>query len=229
MKVINFRYIFIGLAMLAAAGLALALTPNAKISDQGPKVDLETMIPKQFGAWRMDESLAQPIVDPQLRKVIEATYSQTLSRAYLDPHGYRVMLSLAYGGSYGKGMQTHRPEICYPAQGFNIQREMPIQTLQTRFGPLSVKRLIASNGSRNEPITYWLVIGDTHTSFGLMMRLAQIRYTITGVIPDGMLVRVSSIDPNEERAFSEQERFIKVLLAVLREPQRMRIMGKASY
>jgi len=35
--------------MLAAAGLALAMTPTHKLADQGPKLNLETMIPKQFG------------------------------------------------------------------------------------------------------------------------------------------------------------------------------------
>lgn len=48
MKPLNLRYLFIGLAMLAAAGLALALTPRKKLADQGPKIDLMTMIPMQF-------------------------------------------------------------------------------------------------------------------------------------------------------------------------------------
>jgi hypothetical protein len=32
-------------------GLAIAITPTHKLADQGPKIDLETMIPKQFGEW----------------------------------------------------------------------------------------------------------------------------------------------------------------------------------
>jgi len=45
MKTFNLRNIIIGLAMLAAAGLAIAITPTSKIADQGPKLNLETMIP----------------------------------------------------------------------------------------------------------------------------------------------------------------------------------------
>ena len=50
---ISLKPLLTGLAMLAAAGLALAITPTSKIADQGPKIDLETMIPKQFGEWTM--------------------------------------------------------------------------------------------------------------------------------------------------------------------------------
>jgi len=54
MKTLNLRnmaprFALPGLAMVAAAGLALAMTPTHKLADQGPKIDLETMIPKQFG------------------------------------------------------------------------------------------------------------------------------------------------------------------------------------
>ena len=43
----------LGLSMLAAAGLAIAITPTSKIADQGPKIDLETMTTKQFGEWKI--------------------------------------------------------------------------------------------------------------------------------------------------------------------------------
>jgi EpsI family protein len=223
---INFRYLIIGIAMLVAAGLAVVLSPREKMADQGPKIDLETMIPRQFGEWKQDETVMQPLVNPQLEKVIEATYRQTLSRTYVDQKGQRIMLSLAYGGSHGEGMQTHRPEVCYPAQGFRVDKELPSETLHTHYGNIEVKRLVASHGPRVEPITYWAVVGNIHTSFGIHMKLAQLRYNITGVIPDGMLVRISSIDSNENSAFSKQEKFIRELLTALTEPHRIRVMGK---
>ena len=40
------------------------------------------------------------------------------------------------------------------------------------------------------------------------MRLAQLRYTLTGEIPDGILVRVSSIDRDESGAYERQADFI---------------------
>jgi len=47
---ISLKHLLTGLAMPAAAGLAIAITPTSKIADQGPKIDLETMIPMLFGA-----------------------------------------------------------------------------------------------------------------------------------------------------------------------------------
>jgi EpsI family protein len=137
------------------------------------------------------------------------------------------MLSIAYGGAHGEAMQTHRPEVCYPAQGFNVVREFGMQALSTVYGALSVKRLVASHGPRVEPITYWVVVGDMPTEFGMQMKLAQLRYNITGQIPDGMLVRVSSIDRNELDAYQLQERFIVGLLAALSDRDRARIIGSA--
>ena len=46
-------------------GLAIAITPTSKIADQGPKIDLETMIPKQFGEWKMDGAIAPLLADPK--------------------------------------------------------------------------------------------------------------------------------------------------------------------
>ena len=65
MKTLNRRNIILGLAMLAAAGLAIAITPTSKIADQGPKIDLETMIPKQFGEWKMDAATLSIGPNPQ--------------------------------------------------------------------------------------------------------------------------------------------------------------------
>jgi hypothetical protein len=45
---ISLKHLLTGLSMLAAAGLAIAITPTSKIADQGPKLNLETMLPKQF-------------------------------------------------------------------------------------------------------------------------------------------------------------------------------------
>lgn len=226
MKLVSLKHLLIGLCMFAAAGMALALKPVAKLSDSETEINLETLIPKQMGNWKQDETIVPLLVTPELQKVIDETYSQTLSRTYINKEGKRIMLSLAYGGSHGEGMQTHRPEVCYPAQGFNVVKSTRPEVLNTRYGDLPIKRLVAAQGARNEPITYWVVVGDQQTQFGLRMKLAQMRYTLTGVIPDGMLVRVSSIDPDETGAYEQQTDFIRSMLASVRESDRERIVGK---
>ena len=226
MKPISFRHLVIGLCMIAAAGMALALKPTAKLIDAESRINLETLIPEQFGGWKVDETIATLLVTPELQKVIDETYSQTLTRTYVSREGKRIMLSVAYGGNHGEGMQTHRPEVCYPAQGFHVIKDTRPGVLSTQYGELPIKRLVAAQGARNEPITYWVVVGDQQTQFGLRMKLAQMRYTLTGVIPDGMLVRVSSIDRDEAGAYDDQTDFIRSMLAAMRATERERITGK---
>ncbi len=226
MKLISFKHLVIGLCMFAAAGMALALKPTAKLVDAESQINLETLIPARLGNWKVDETIATLLVTPELQKVIEETYSQTLSRTYINREGKRIMLSVAYGGSHGEGMQTHRPEVCYPAQGFEVVKDTQPAVLNTQYGELPIKRLVAAQGARNEPITYWVVVGDQQTQFGLRMKLAQLRYTLTGVIPDGMLVRVSSIDRDETGAYEDQTDFIRSMLAAMRATERERITGK---
>jgi EpsI family protein len=226
MKLLSFKHVVIGLCMFAAAGMALALKPTARLVDAESQVNLETLIPERFGDWKIDETIATLLVTPELQKVIEETYSQTLTRTYVNSAGKRIMLSVAYGGSHGEGMQTHRPEVCYPAQGFQVVKDTQPAVLSTQYGELPIKRLVAAQGPRNEPITYWVVVGDQQTQFGLRMKLAQMRYTLTGVIPDGMLVRVSSIDRDESGAYDNQTDFIRSMLASMRDNERERITGK---
>jgi len=226
MKLISFKHLVIGLCMVAAAGMALALKPTAKLIDAESRINLETLIPEQFGGWKVDETIATLLVTPELQKVIDETYSQTLTRTYVSREGKRIMLSVAYGGNHGEGMQTHRPEVCYPAQGFHVVKDTRPGVLSTQYGELPIKRLVAAQGARNEPITYWVVVGDQQTQFGLRMKLAQMRYTLTGVIPDGMLVRVSSIDRDEAGAYDDQTDFIRSMLAAMRDTERERITGK---
>ena len=47
---------------------------------------------------------------------------------------------------------------------------------------------------RNEPVTYWLTVGDQVITNKFDKRIAEIRLGLTGQIPDGLLFRVSSID-----------------------------------
>lgn len=226
MKLVNIKPFVIGLCMLAAAGMAWALKPSARLVDDQSKIDLETLIPHQFGNWKMDESIAPLLVTPELQKVIDETYSQTLSRTYVNSEGKRIMLSVAYGGNHGEGMQTHRPEICYPAQGFQVVKEPQPVLLSTQYGQLPIKRLVAEQGLRHEPITYWVVVGEKQTQFGLRMKLAQMRYTLTGVIPDGMLIRVSSIDRDDQNAYQDQSDFIRAMLTAVKDTEREHITGK---
>jgi EpsI family protein len=222
---IPFRHFVAMVAMISASLLAIAAKPTLKIADIGPKVDLEALVPNAFGAWRIDTSVAPLSVAPDVQARLNKIYNQTLARTYVGPSGARVMLSIAYGGDQSDSLQMHRPEVCYAAQGFQIISEIK-GALQTSFGQLPVKRIEARQGPRFEPITYWVTVGDKAIHVGIRQKFAQIAYGITGKVPDGMLVRISSIDRDSTRAYAIQEGFARDLVASLSEESRTRLIGK---
>lgn len=210
--------------MLAASGLALALRPTLKIADQGSSTDLETMIPRTFGDWREEQQNAVQIVDPQQKELIDKIYTQTLSRTYVNSRGYRIMLALAYGKDQRDAMQVHYPEVCYPAQGFSLQ-EKQNGTLATERGAIPVTRILTSLGQRNEPVTYWTTVGDRVVQTGIQKKLAEMSYGLSGKIPDGMLIRISSIDAEAAHAYKMQTQFADQMLGALTPEYRQRLNG----
>ncbi|MHB1214962.1 MAG: exosortase-associated protein EpsI, B-type [Thiobacillus sp.] len=225
MKFISFKHLIIGLCMFAAAGMALALRPTAKIADAGPKINLETLIPEHFGEWEVDESVVPIKVSPEVQAKLDNIYGQTLTRTYVNAAGRKVMLSIAYGANQGSDdFQVHRPEYCYSAQGFQVNKGRQ-DTLKYGSGSLPIKRLEAIQGSRNEPITYWITIGDKATLPGLSRKLTQLSYGLTGKIPDGMLIRVSSISANANEEYRLQDQFVNAMLDAVEPTQRVRLTG----
>jgi len=216
----------IGIAMICAAALAVAARPTPRLADQTRNFSLERLLPESFGEWTTDKSILPIAVSPDVQAKLDRIYNQVLSRTYVNAVGQRIMLSVAYGGDQSDTMQLHRPEVCYTAQGFQVVRQS-LDQLRTGFGfNLPVKRLIAVHGARFEPITYWVVVGNEATVVGLRQKLAQLRYGLTGKVPDGMLVRVSSIDRDDTRAYDLQDRFVRELFEALPIGDRGRVFGQ---
>ena len=224
-KAVSIKHLVIGLCMFAAAGMALALKPTEKIADAGPKIDLEMLIPKQFGDWKIDETIVPLLVNPELQAKVDKIYNQTLTRTYVNSRGERIMLSIAYGGDQSDSMAVHKPEVCYPAQGFQILKNTN-GTFSTAAGDIPVRRIVAAQGQRIEPITYWTTVGDTvEISRGLKWKLSQLKYGLTGKIPDGLLFRISSIRSDESAAYRAQDDFSRDLLGALTPVGKERIIG----
>ncbi|WP_141291971.1 exosortase-associated protein EpsI, B-type, partial [Ideonella azotifigens] len=188
-------------------------------------------VPERFAGWQLDPQGEVLVVNPEQQAFIDRIYSQTLSRVYLDGAGQRVMLSVAYGEDQRRGSALHEPEICYPAQGFRIQRRsqgevrwmdgarssavLPVQRLET-----------VLNAQRFEPLSYWIVIGRRRVVGALERKLALYHYGLQGLIADGMIVRVSTVGRDSAQEFALQARFIAELLATLPEPVRSRLAGR---
>lgn len=210
--------------MFAASVGAIALRPSARMADARDAVSLEDIVPRQFGEWREDRAGPVQVVNPQTQELLDRLYSQVLSRVYVNAAGYRVMLSLAYGSDQRGALQAHKPEVCYPAQGFSVHGNEPA-VLRTAFGEIPARRLATRSGQRHEPLTYWFTVGDRAVEGKLQKRLADLSAGLTGRIPDGLIFRVSSIDSDAARAWAVQERFVGDVLAAVQPPERLRLAG----
>jgi EpsI family protein len=192
-----------------------------------PQFSLEQMIPKRFGNWTLDDTVVPLTPDETQKELIAALYDQTLARTYVNETGQRVMLSIAYGGDQSKQLQLHLPEVCYVAQGFDMVKDKGGE-LDTHYGQIPVKRLVMRQNARNEPITYWVTIGDKAVMSGLGQKYQRFVYGLTGKIPDGMLVRVSTIQTDEKDAYQVQARFVNQMLDALSPKDRTRLLGAAT-
>ena len=218
------KHLIVGVALAGSAWGALALKPVKKINADQDQFTLEAMVPAKFGEWKIDETVIPIKVDAETEAKLSKIYDQTLSRTYINPKGERVMLSIAYGGDQSSNLQVHKPETCYTAQGFEVVKNIGGQLL-TQYGQLPIKRLVAVQGPRNEPITYWITVGDKAVKTGVEQRLQKLAYGLTGKVPDGMLVRVSSIELDAENAYKMQDGFVNDMLQAVDNKSRVRLVG----
>jgi EpsI family protein len=218
----------VALVLLVAAFVgAQAWRPTEHLADTRPKVDLETMFPSTFGDWKVDERTPVQLISPDMQAVINRIYNQTLSRTYVNSQGQRIMLAVAYGGDQSDATRAHIPEVCYPAQGFQLVSKQS-SWLSTPTHPVRVRQLVAQMGGRIEPITYWVIVGDHVALSGTDQKLAQLSYSVRGLIPDGMLVRVSSIDNNYAEAYNLHQAFVTAMAQSLRADARPQVIGRSG-
>ncbi len=223
MKTFNRRSV-LGTLLAGSAAATYLAQPRIGLADELPPVDLEAMVPIAFGDWKVQPSSVQ-IINPQAQEMLDQLYSQTLSRTYANSKGYRVMLSIAYGKTQSGSLQLHRPDVCYAAQGFTLHTRQT-STLALGDATIPAMRFTTSLKQRKEPVTFWMVVGEYVALTRGDQKLAEIQYALRNRVADGMLVRVSSIDPDNSAAFALQGQFSAQLIAALPADVRARFAGR---
>ena len=219
------RSFLIGAGCLASAAGATALRPRERMSLIG-NLKLETAIPDHFAGWSRFESnqIVAPESDTSLSRQL---YSQSVARLYARGDDAFAMLLIAYGDTQSDTLQLHRPEVCYPAFGMEITENRPVHIAVAPQISIPGRDLVAINAERHEFITYWTRIGQALPTSGSEQRAAKLRNAMAGLIPDGVLARVSTIADDPARAFSSNQKFIADLLAAVRPAVRRVLTGEA--
>ncbi|MGA2551158.1 MAG: exosortase C-terminal domain/associated protein EpsI [Burkholderiaceae bacterium] len=222
----------VGIAMVAASGIAVAMAPTHFIVEPGSP--LEVMVPTRFAGW---ENMTSPLEQVSLIATkdgqpdpMQLVYDDSLLRTYTREDGAQIMIALAYDKSQREEDRVHRPEICYISQGFRIlsDNEALFSVRDAAGQPIVGRRMLTQRGTRLEAVSYWIRIGDTYTQNPWVSRFYVLKEGLLGRVHDGMLVRVSQIVSRQgdvEQSFREQDHFLDELTRALA-PDEARIVAR---
>lgn len=219
----NRREFLVGGAF-AATALASGLVGRGTGGEGASPVRLEQAVPAQVGGWRLEP--AANILIPRGDAEEMETYDQLLTRVYGGAAAVPVMLLVAYGSSQAGTTQLHRPEVCYPAAGFDLEPRETLQLPLSGGAAIQARTLTATAPGRVEQILYWSRVGREFPASTLQQRWSLLRQSMDGRAPDGALVRISVIAPDYRAALPLLLGFAGGLLD-LPEPGRRLLTGLA--
>jgi EpsI family protein len=122
-------------------------------------------------------------------------------------------------------MRAHRQEVCYSAQGFKITKLEHLNLDLASGMQIPGTRMVATQGSRVEPVTYWFTMGDQVVMSYADRELSQLKFALSGYVPDGYLVRISSLDRTPADGFKRQLEFADTLMLHIDPELRKRLTG----
>ncbi|SOB81084.1 EpsI family protein [Sphingomonas guangdongensis] len=218
------RQFVLGGTLLAAAAATVVLKPKRVVAPLEPGL-LNAAVPKRIGPYSF--LTASGLVLPPQDEITEQIYDQVLTRVYAADGLLPLMLLIAYGSAQDYTLQAHLPEICYPSSGYTLTDldRVPVQlgdTLQT------ATFLAAERAGTVEQVLYWVRIGAQYPSTLTGERLAVFRANVARTLPDGILVRVSTISPSRREALPQLQSFNRELISSINPLGRRLFFGPTS-
>ena len=208
---IDRRKVLLGLLFCSAAGLAAWRQPTHHLDYLG-RDKLDDVVPKTIGPWKF--VAASGLVVPPNDQLSRATYSNLMTRVYSDGQNPPVMLLLAQSGSQTGILQIHRPETCYTASGYRISPVTP-QRIQIGSTVVPANSMDARADGLTEHVIYWTRVGDRMPASWKQQRLAVAEQNLRGILPDAILVRVSTVNDDSEAARATLQSFVRALIAAV--------------
>lgn len=202
------RKVVLGLGLAAASGIAQARLPVPVV----PRIKEErftALMPNRVGGFNFDSESG--LVLPPQDALSDRLYDSLVTRTYTNATGETVMLLVAYNNKQDGVLQIHRPEICYPAGGYTLTSVDPIDVPLTQTNALPGQIFGANSEARNEIVLYWTRVGDSYPRRWLDQRWAVAEANLRGIVPDGVLARVSMVSNDFARTTPMLTAFIRDL------------------
>ncbi len=219
----NRRALIGGTLCVGAAALAYQLKPHRYVSLLR-QATLDDLVPRSFGVWT-SEDVGDPLALNAPGTLSSKLYNQLVTRLYSNGHGAQVMMLLAHGERQSDELQLHRPEICYPAFGYNLLVNEPEELPLGGQVRLPARRLLARSPNDEERVIYWTRVGEYFPTSASEQRQARFQNTMAGVVPDGVLCRFSTA--NTSTAWTGLHQFLLELIGATAPHGRQVLIGSA--
>jgi EpsI family protein len=205
---IDRRKLMLGLLFGSAVAIAAFRAPTKRLDHLGNQ-KLDDLVPKKIGSWSFvaNSGLVVPPNDP----LLNALYSQQLTRVYSDGQNPPLMLLMAQSGSQTGFLQVHRPDFCYTASGYRISAVSP-HPIRLGSAILPASMMDATTGGSPEHVVFWTRIGDRIPGSWTAQKVAVAEQNLRGIIPDAILIRISMISQDGNAARAAIDAFVRAML-----------------
>lgn len=207
--------------MAAATGIAHLRLPQPDKSPI-PKEKFASWVPNVVGPWTF--LTASGVVLPPTDLLSDRLYDNLVSRVYRAETLPHVALAMAYNNAQNGVVQLHRPEVCYPAGGYVLTPTEPVE-IRTSAGVVPGNFFTAKGYDRTEQVMYWTRLGTDFPRAWSAQRLSVAKANLRGIIPDGLLMRVSLLSEDKANALTQLQMFISAFEAAAAPPLRKVLLG----
>ncbi|WP_215350509.1 exosortase C-terminal domain/associated protein EpsI [Sphingopyxis soli] len=209
-RVIDRRTMAVGGVLALGAALSAIMNPvrgRAIYSEE----KFNGLIPSQVGPWK--SRLSSELILPPEDELSKKLYENLQTRIYQYPSvDYSIMFLVAYSSIQKGDIQVHRPEVCYPVSGYPILKN---EIRDHRIGNVDVpcRFLVADRKPEKEMILYWMRVGSEFPVRWIDQRIDMAMESLSGELPDGVLVRLSLIHHDENFAEKALVDFANIMSA----------------
>ena len=168
-------------------------------------------LPLQVGSWT---ATAEDDLPDEVLAIVEP--DAYLMRRYEAPGRTPIWIYVGvYAGRAGYGKGAHDPEVCYPAQGWEIQHSRLLDVPVSDSGTLRTKLLDVHLETRSEAVLYWFQPAKRWPGWLALEELLRVSDAIAGR-PQYAFVRLSGPSDTSPTAATDLAEFAAEIAPAIR-------------
>ena len=188
----------LGMATLLTVAILAAFVFVPRTEPSGPPRDSFALFPSRLGEW---SGHAFPL-EPDVARILGA--SDYVNTVYEMPEAAEpVQFFSAWYRSQTEGQGIHSPEVCLPADGWEIFAIGPhtVSFPETVYGTFTLNRAIIEKGLERQLVYYWFEQRGRRMTNDFAAKMSVLRDSLTRGRTDGAIVRfVTPIGRDEAEA-----------------------------